>query len=200
MIKFILITLVGSILNRWRGSGKDPKVFWLNYLIKSKTPKLIIMFLFYGSIVYLEFGLIKAILSALIFGCMFTIGWGYAFAMGRGRPLYKAHLSTDRLDKWYYKWWTYFFGVNDKNWTEEEKCFRDFIFMTMRGLLITCFIGLLLYNPIIAISGATMGIVYYSGWYIAEKIGYHDPICICEYLFGATLFSLLQVGLFFIDK
>lgn len=180
--------IIGAILNRWRGSGKDGKVFWLNYLIKSKTPKLIIMAIAYGIFVYLqEKSITISLLSAVWFGFWFTIGWGLAFAMG-----HEGSMDKLRAKKWYYRWWVYYFGVNDENWTYQEKCFRDYIFMTMRGLFITAGVGMLTLSPLVAISGGSMGLIYYTGWYIGKMINW-DSIAVSELLFGGVIFMALRI-------
>lgn len=179
--------IIGAILNRWRGSGKDPKVFWLNKFIKSKTPKIIIMAIAYGFFIYLKHDWIKASLCCAWFGGLFTIGWGLAFAMGNG-----GLIDKERAKKWYYRWWIYYFGDDDSRWTKEMRVFRDYDFMVMRGLWITCVPGLILCSPLVAISGAMMGPLYWLGWKVGQKIK-HDPIAICEYLYGGFVFACAYI-------
>ena len=186
MTNHLIQAALGAVLNRWRGSS-DPKTFWLNYLFRSKTPKQFIMAFYYGYLIYLAYGLTNSIISFVWFSVWIAVGWGLAFAMGNGGFI-EDH--QERAKKWYYRWWIHFFGVHDKSWTYEQRVFRDYIFMTVRGLVITAGPGLCTCNPVIAVSGAMMGPLYWLGWHIGKKIK-RDPIETCELLFGAFLFGIL---------
>ena len=185
----ILQAIIGAILYRWRGSGKDPKVFWLNYLIKSKGPKQVIIGLTAGVILYLNgHSWLIALLSGLSIFLTIMPGWGPVFDMGRNPNGWKDWESREK-GKWF-EILTPLFGRETAEWSFMQRWCRDATGMLIRGSMISIPLAFLIggWSMLICI---LMPVCYEISWQLKTKLGIREGTDIGEWLFGACLFAFL---------